>query len=66
MDVNTASRWPTISGVTTTVRQPIRSADPRAKPNVTSLPVRGSGRLPQLFLYSLRSGLVPRASLISC
>jgi hypothetical protein len=32
--------------VTVMVRQPIRSADPRARPKVTSRPVRGSGKEP--------------------
>ena len=42
----TASLVPTISGVTTTVRQPMRSAEPLVKPKVTRRPVRGSGREP--------------------
>jgi hypothetical protein len=50
MLVNTASLVPTMAGVTVMVRHPIRSALPRARPKVTSRPVRGSGRLPQLFL----------------
>jgi hypothetical protein len=66
MEVKTATRWPTISGVITTVRQPIRSAEPRARPKVTSRPVRGSGKLPTWLRNRRVSARVPTASLMRC
>lgn len=38
MLVNTATCWPTISGVIVTVRQPMRSALPLASPKLTGRP----------------------------
>jgi hypothetical protein len=66
MLVKTARRWPTMSAVTVIVRQPIRSALPRASPKVTSRPVRGSGRLPTWLRNSRVCGWVPSARRICC
>jgi hypothetical protein len=66
IEVNTASWWPTISGVMVMVRQPIRSAEPRARPNWTGRPVRGSGSWPTWFRNRRQSVRVPCARRICC
>ncbi len=66
MLVKTAICCPTISGVMVTVRQPIRSAEPRARPNCTGRPVRGSGRVPVLLRNRRRSDRVPSARRMRC
>jgi hypothetical protein len=67
MLVNTATRRPTISGVTSIVRHPSRSPPPGLPtPNSTQRPVLGSGNLPQLLRNNLRYGSFPSANLIRC
>ena len=65
-DANTASFCPTMSGVTSTVFQPTRSAEPLARPNCTGRPVRGSGSWPTWFLNKRTSGRAPTLSLMFC
>ena len=66
MLVKTASLVPTMAWVTVMVRQPIRSADPRARPKVTRRPVRGSGKEPTWLRNNRVSGLMPTARRICC
>ena len=52
IEVNTATCWPTISGVIVTVRQPIRSALPLHSPKLTGRPL-ASRSVPVLLRNSL-------------